>query len=139
MFNLRNLDLNLLTVFEAVYELGSASRAADRLALSQSATSHALARLREACGEELFVRGREGLSPTPVARTLYPPIKQALEALRSASRRPLVSIPHNRNATSASAFRIRGGHSTIRPASCRGNRRSGNRAAVRYRYVAGRA
>lgn len=106
MFNLRNLDLNLLTVFEAVYELGSASRAADRLALSQSATSHALARLREACGEELFVRGREGLSPTPVARTLYPPIKQALEALRSSlaeatgfdpaqsKRHFRISIPH---------------------------------------------
>jgi hypothetical protein len=46
MFNLRSLDLNLLPAFEAIYELGTASAAADRLALSQSATSHALARLR---------------------------------------------------------------------------------------------
>lgn len=44
MFNLRSLDLNLLTVFEAIYEVGSVSGAADRLALSQSATSHALSR-----------------------------------------------------------------------------------------------
>ena len=49
MFNLRSLNLNLLTVFETIYELGGVSAAADRLALSQSATSHALSRLREAC------------------------------------------------------------------------------------------
>ena len=52
MFNLRSLDLNLLTVFEAIYELGTVSGAADRLALSQSATSHALSRLR-VCPESL--------------------------------------------------------------------------------------
>ena len=46
MFNLRSLDLNLLTVFEAIYEVGTVSGAAGRLALSQSATSHALTRLR---------------------------------------------------------------------------------------------
>ena len=67
MFNLRSLDLNLLTVFEAIYELGTVSGAADRLALSQSATSHALSRLREACRDDLFVRTRQGLSPTVVA------------------------------------------------------------------------
>jgi DNA-binding transcriptional LysR family regulator len=55
MFNLRSLDLNLLTVFEAIYELGTVSAAAERIALSQSATSHALSRLRKACGDELFV------------------------------------------------------------------------------------
>ena len=83
MFNLRSLDLNLLTVFEAIYELGGVSAAADRLALSQSAASHALSRLRQACNDELFVRAPQGLSPTPVAQTMYPPIRQALEALRA--------------------------------------------------------
>jgi DNA-binding transcriptional LysR family regulator len=83
MFNLRSLDLNLLTVFEAIYELGSVSAAADRLALSQSATSHALSRLRHACNDELFVRAQQGLSPTPVAQVMYPVINQALEALRA--------------------------------------------------------
>jgi LysR family transcriptional activator for leuABCD operon len=83
MFNLRSLDLNLLTVFEAIYEVGSVSGAADRLALSQSATSHALSRLREACNDELFVRATQGLSPTPVAQAMYPVINQALEALRA--------------------------------------------------------
>jgi LysR family transcriptional activator for leuABCD operon len=83
MFNLRSLDLNLLTVFEAVYELGTVSKAADRIALSQPATSHALSRLRQACRDELFVRGDRALSPTSTAKAMYPVIKQALEALRT--------------------------------------------------------
>ena len=106
MFNLRSLDLNLLTVFEAIYELGVVSGAADRLALSQSATSHALSRLREVCKDDLFVRTRQGLSPTPVAKDMYPAIKQALDALRtslaeasgfdpaSSQRRFRISVPH---------------------------------------------
>ena len=106
MFNLRSLDLNLLTVFEAIYEVGTVSSAADRLALSQSATSHALSRLREVCKDELFVRARLGLSPTPVAQAMYPAIKQALEALRislaeasgfdpdRSQRQFRISIPH---------------------------------------------
>ncbi len=46
MTSLRGLDLNLLLVFEALHETRSVSRAGQRLGLSQSATSHALARLR---------------------------------------------------------------------------------------------
>ena len=106
MFNLRSLDLNLLTVFEAIYELGTVSAAAERIALSQSATSHALSRLREACNDELFVRAPQGLSPTPVAQAMYPTIKQALETLRTtlaeasgfdparSQRRFRLNIPH---------------------------------------------
>src|SRR5215475_8146293 len=106
MFNLRSLDLNLLTVFEAIYEIGTVSGAAERLALSQSATSHALSRLREACRDDLFVRGHQGLSPTPVAQEMYPAIRQALDALRvtlaeasgfdpaSSTRHFRLSIPH---------------------------------------------
>src|SRR6516164_447511 len=106
MFNLRSLDLNLLTVFEAIYERGTVGGAADHLALSQSATSHALSRLRDACKDPLFVRGRQGLSPTPVAMTMYPVVKRALEALRTSlaeaggfdparsQRQFRISIPH---------------------------------------------
>ena len=106
MFNLRNVDLNLLTMFEAIYEIGTVSGAADRLALSQSAASHSLSRLREACRDDLFVRNRQGLSPTPVAKEMYPAIKQALDALRAtlaeasgfdpgtSQRRFRISIPH---------------------------------------------
>jgi DNA-binding transcriptional LysR family regulator len=106
MFNLRRLDLNLLTVFEAIYELRAVGGAADRLALSQSAASHALSRLRDTCKDDLFVRANQGLSPTPVAQEMYPSIKQALDALRAtlaeasgfdsgtSQRRFRISIPH---------------------------------------------
>ena len=106
MFNLRSLDLNLLTVFEAIYEIGTVTGAGRRLALSKSATSHALSRLREACQDELFVRAGQGLAPTPIASGLYPAIKQALDALRAtlaeasgfdpgtSQRRFRISIPH---------------------------------------------
>jgi len=106
MFNLRSLDLNLLTVFEAIYEVGTVGGAADRLVLSQSAASHALARLRDACKDDLFVPTHQGLSPTAVAQEMYPAIKQALDALRAAlaeasgfdpgtsQRRFRISIPH---------------------------------------------
>ena len=82
------------------------SGAADHLALSQSAASHSLSRLREACRDDLFVRNRQGLSPTPVANEMYPAIKQALDALRAtlaeasgfdpgtSQRRFRISIPH---------------------------------------------
>jgi DNA-binding transcriptional LysR family regulator len=102
MFNLRSLDLNLLTVFEAIYELGTVGGAADRLALSQSATSHALSRLRDACKDELFVRTQQGLSPTPVAKALYPAINQALQALR----RSLAEASGFDPATSTRHFRL---------------------------------
>ena len=70
MFNLRSLDLNLLTVFEAIYELGTVSNAADRLALSQPATSHALARLRKACSQSTGSRSaRSRHSPHEEARS----------------------------------------------------------------------
>src|SRR4051794_32185376 len=106
MFNLRSLDLNLLTVFEAIYEIGTVTGAADRLALSQSATSHALGRLREACGDDLFVRVSKGLIPTPAAQALYPVISKALVDLRrslaeaagfdpaQSQRHFRISIPH---------------------------------------------
>ena len=67
MLNLRGLDLNLLPVFEAVYEERSLSRAAERLAMTQSAVSHAMSRLRSVFRDELFARRPRGVSPTPVA------------------------------------------------------------------------
>jgi LysR family transcriptional regulator, transcriptional activator for leuABCD operon len=83
MFNLRGFDLNLLAVFEAIYEAGTVSRAAERLALSRAATSHALGRLRDLCGDELFVRAGAQFVPTPVAQMLYPNVQNALRLVRT--------------------------------------------------------
>ncbi|MEO9386880.1 LysR family transcriptional regulator, partial [Chromobacterium phragmitis] len=44
--NLRGLDLNLLLLLEALYRTRSVRDAADSLAISPSACSHALSRLR---------------------------------------------------------------------------------------------
>ena len=55
----KNLDLNLLGVFDALLEEESATRAGSKLGLTQSAVSHALGRLRLSLGDELFVRGAE--------------------------------------------------------------------------------
>jgi DNA-binding transcriptional LysR family regulator len=80
--NLRSVDLNLLTVFDAIMETGRLSRAGEELGMSQPAVSAALQRLRETFGDDLFVRTREGMVPTPRARTLHHTTSQVLNQLR---------------------------------------------------------
>ncbi len=82
--NFRTLDLNLLRVFDAVMAEGSLTRAAGGLAMTQPAVSHALRRLREAVGKDLFVRVAHGVKPTPHAEALWPQVRAALGALRQA-------------------------------------------------------
>jgi DNA-binding transcriptional LysR family regulator len=83
-FNLRGVDLNLLPVFEAVYEERSSSRAAQRLAMTQPAVSHAIGRLRALFNDELFIRHSRGVRPTPVADGIYARLSGALVAVRDA-------------------------------------------------------
>lgn len=78
--NERRPDLNLLAVFDAVAACGSVTGAAERLALSQPAVSHALNRLRDLIGDPLFVRGRRGLQPTPRAEAMRAPVREILAA-----------------------------------------------------------
>lgn len=80
----QSLDLNLLRVFDALYAERSATVAGARLGLTQSAVSHALGRLRQVLGDELFVRGAEGLQPTPRAAELAPGVREALRMLETA-------------------------------------------------------
>lgn len=81
--NFRHLDLNLLRVLAAVYRTGSVTAAGQQLALSQPATSNALARLREFFGDELFVRSPRGLHPTRTAQRLGPAVIAHLQALEA--------------------------------------------------------
>lgn len=76
------MDLNLLKVFEALYEEGGAGRAAIRLDLTQSAVSSALGRLRVVYREPLFTRTGHGLAPTARADELKPVITEALDRCR---------------------------------------------------------
>lgn len=63
-------DLNLLVTLDVLLAEGNVARAAERLGLSPSAMSRALARLREATGDPLLVRAGRGLVPTPRALDL---------------------------------------------------------------------
>ena len=72
-------DLNLLRVFDAVMEERNVTAAAARLGQSQSTVSAALVRLREAFGDELFLRARYGVVPTERALAIAPVITQPSE------------------------------------------------------------
>jgi DNA-binding transcriptional LysR family regulator len=75
----RRLDGRLLLVFRELLRTGSASTAAERLSLSQSAVSHALARLRTLHHDELFIRRPYHLEPTRRALELAPHIEAMVE------------------------------------------------------------
>ncbi len=106
MLNLRSVDLNLLPVFEAAYEERNLSRAAERLAMTQSAVSHAVTRLRAVFRDELFIPQARGMLPTPAADMVYTKLRGALTAVResvtemrgfdpkTSERRFFISIPH---------------------------------------------
>lgn len=79
--NFRQLDLNLLRVLAAIHRTGSVTAAARTLSLTQSATSNALARLRQFFGDELFVRSPAGLQPTRLCEKLAPGVAAQLQAL----------------------------------------------------------
>ena len=81
MTELSQLDLNLLRVFDAVARERHVTRAAERLNLSQPAVSNALARLRVALGDELFLRRPGGVELTALATALAGPIAEALDRL----------------------------------------------------------
>lgn len=75
------LDLNLLRVFFAIWDLRSLTAAGERLGLTQPAISHALRRLRERFGDPLFVRVANRMLPTDAAVRLHEPLDQAFELL----------------------------------------------------------
>ena len=81
--NIEQIDLNLLPVLHAVLSERSATGAAKRLHVTQSAVSNALARLRHALGDPLLVRSARGLVPTPRALALQPGLEQIMRSLRS--------------------------------------------------------
>lgn len=78
------LDLNLLSIFDALYDLRSVTRTARRLNLTQSAVSHALRRLRLAVGDPLFLRSGGTLQPTTRAHDMAPGVREGLLRLRAA-------------------------------------------------------
>ncbi len=87
--SLRGVDLNLVLALDALLGERHVTRAAARLGVSQSAASHALARLRELLGDPLLVRGPRGaMLPTPRALALAPLVHRALDGIAGALRHP---------------------------------------------------
>jgi len=83
MMQLKQIDLNLLVVLDAICSEGGITPAAKKLHLTQPAISHALGRLRDVFGDPLFVRDGQKLSPTPLARSLVEPLRRSLHGLES--------------------------------------------------------
>jgi len=79
-------DFNLLVTLDAVLAEGSVARAAQRLHLSPSAMSRALARLRETTGDPLLVRAGRGLVPTPRALELREQVSQLVQDAKAVLR-----------------------------------------------------
>jgi DNA-binding transcriptional LysR family regulator len=76
--SLYSLDLNLLVVLDTVLSEQSVARAAERLHVTPSAISNALARLRVALGDTLVTRKGRGIVATPRAAELAPALGRAL-------------------------------------------------------------
>lgn len=79
--DLHGIDLNLLVAFDALMAERSVTKAARRIGRTQPAMSAALSRLRGLFDDQLFVRGRDGLQPTPRAAELAEPLRRALDEI----------------------------------------------------------
>lgn len=80
---LRSVDLNLITIFDAVMQEQNITRAAQSLGMSQPAVSNAVSRLKVMFNDELFVRNGRGIKPTQRARQLFGPIRQAIQLIKN--------------------------------------------------------
>lgn len=78
----QQLDLNLLKVFQALYQERNMTRTAEVLNLTPSAVSHAIKRLRDALGDTLFIRSQNQMVPTPACQRMAPAIIDTLSRLQ---------------------------------------------------------
>lgn len=76
-------DLNLLAVFDAIYQEGSVTRAAQKLGLSQSAVSHSLNRLRSYFDDPLFVKVGARMAPTHRAESMHAAVADVVSTVQS--------------------------------------------------------
>ena len=96
------LQLNQLRLVEALARSGNLSDAAEQVGLTQSAASHALARLREELNDQIFIRTPRGMRPTPYGIRLARCISDALDSLYAAMDNSAEFIPR----TSTRVFNV---------------------------------
>jgi len=80
--DLSRIDLNLLVLFEIVFQERHVGRSAERLHLSPSAISHGLGRLRALLGDPMFLKTPKGVVPTERALRLAPSVAEILARIR---------------------------------------------------------
>ena len=97
--DLKEIDLNLLVVFNQLLLDRSVSITAEKLDLSQPAVSNSLKRLRTLLKDELFIRTSRGMEPTPYAMNLVEPIAYALSTLHNALNQQATFDPHTSKKT----------------------------------------
>lgn len=83
VMHMRSLYLGQLQLVDAIARSGNLSEAAEEVGLSQSAASHALARVRKELGDPVFVRTPEGLRPTPLGSRFAASASAALQAFEA--------------------------------------------------------
>jgi DNA-binding transcriptional LysR family regulator len=96
---LAGIDANLLVALEALLAEQNVARAARRIGLSASATSHALARLRELLDDPLLVRTGQRMTLTLRARAIAGPLTDGLARIAAAVERETVLDPASERRT----------------------------------------
>lgn len=81
---MRPQELNLLMIFDTIMTEKSITRTAERLSMTQPAVSNAVARMREAWKDELFVKDGRNIQPTTYAKNLWEQIRSPLHQLNKA-------------------------------------------------------
>lgn len=81
---MKNQELTLLYVFDAIMTEGSITRAADRLSMTQPAVSNAVARMRDVWKDPVFVKKGRDIEPTSYALSLWDQIRLPMHELSNA-------------------------------------------------------
>lgn len=81
---MKNIDLNLLVIFDAIMTESSISGAAERLSMTQPAVSNAVSRMRVVWNDPLFTKDGRGIKPTAYAFNLWKQTNAALVQIRGA-------------------------------------------------------
>lgn len=90
---IRRLDLTVLLIFLALMRTRKAADVAGEFGLTNSSISHAIRRLRDVFGDELFLRRPHGLEPTAFAAQIAPDVRRAVDAVQAALSGPGDFVP----------------------------------------------
>ncbi|TCW15430.1 DNA-binding transcriptional LysR family regulator [Raoultella sp. BIGb0138] len=94
LYGLKKFDLNLLVIFECIYQHLSISRAAETLFITPSAVSQSLQRLRNQLNDPLFIRCGKGITPTTVGINLHYQLEKSLHQLEQ-----MINLSHDSDLT----------------------------------------